>query len=181
MNFRLATIEDVTGIVKVKVDTWRTTYYSIFPPEFLQNLSYKENEIRWRRRFTNPEREIFIYLAETDSKEIVGFSMGSLEQHDLTLKILGIRGYVGELMAIYVLKEHQRKKIGLKLVKMIVERLNERNIKSMIVWVLKDNPYCKFYEILGGKYVGEKMLEIEGINYIEIAYGCDNIHQILSY
>ncbi len=181
MNFRLATIEDVPEIVKVNVDTWRTTYQSIFSTEFLQNLSYKEKEIRWRQLFDNPEREIFIYLAEEVSKEIVGFSMGSLEQSNLTLKISGIRNYIGELMAIYIAKEYQRKKIGLKLVKMIVERLLESNINSMIVWVLKSNPNCKFYEILGGKYVGEKMLEIEGVNYIEIAYGWDDIRQILSY
>ncbi|GAI96637.1 unnamed protein product, partial [marine sediment metagenome] len=69
MNFRLATIEDVPEIVKVNVDTWRTTYQSIFSTEFLQNLSYKEKEIRWRQLFDNPEREIFIYLAEEVSKE----------------------------------------------------------------------------------------------------------------
>ena len=181
MNYRLATIEDLPEIVKINLDTWRTTYKSIFPAEFLQNLSFKEKEIRWRQLFGNPEREIFIYLAEELSKKIVGFSMGSLEQSDLTLKIPGVRNYIGELMAIYILKEYQRKKIGLKLMKMTVERLLESNINSMIVWVLKSNPNCKFYEILGGKYVGEKMLEIEGVNYIEIAYGWEDISQILSY
>ena len=82
-------------------------------------------------------------------------------------------------MAIYVLQEHQRKNIGLKLVKLIVERLIESSINSMIVWVLKGNPNCKFYEHIGGKYVGEKMLEIESTNYIEIAYGWKDITKIL--
>ena len=107
--------------------------------------------------------------------------MGSLEQSDLTLKIPGIRKYIGELMAIYILQEYQRKYIGEKLVKMIVERLLESDINSMIVWVLKDSPNCKFYEILGGKYVGEKMLEYGGANYITIAYGWDEIRLILAY
>ncbi|MFX1448777.1 MAG: GNAT family N-acetyltransferase [Promethearchaeota archaeon] len=181
MNYRLATIEDVSEIVKVNIDTWRTTYSDIFPPEFLQNLSYKEKEIRWLELFNNPERRIFIYLAETALKKIVGFSMGSLEQSDLTHKIPGIQNYIGELMAIYILKEYQRKHIGLKLMKMIVERFLENDIKSMIVWVLKASPNCKFYEILGGKYVGEKMLKYGGTNYITIAYGWDDISQILSY
>jgi len=180
MNFRLASIEDVPGIVKTKVDTWRTTYQSIFPADFLQSLSYAENEIRWRKRFTNPERKVFIYIAETDSKEIVGFSMGSPEQFELALKIPSIRKYVGEIMAIYVLKQYQRKKIGLKLVKLIVERLVEKDIRSMIVWVLQGNPYYKFYEALGGKYVGQKMLEIEGVNYVEHAYGWVDIREILT-
>jgi len=181
MNFRLATIEDVPEIVKLNVDTWRTAYKSIFPPEFLHKLSYKEKEIRWRERFNNPEREEFIYIAETEFKKIVGFSMGSLEQSDLTLKIPGIGNYIGELMAIYIIQKYQRRHIGIKLVKMIVERLLESDINSMIVWVLKDSPNCKFYKILGGKYVGEKMLEYGCANYITIAYGWDDIRQILSY
>jgi len=181
MNYRLATIEDVSAIVKINVDTWRTDYKSIFPSEFLHNLSYKEKETRWRQLFENPENKIFIYVAEQPSKKIVGFSMGSLEQSDITLKIPNIRNFIGELMAIYILKEYQRKHFGLKLVKMVVERLLESDIKSMIVWVLKDSPNCKFYEILGGKYVGEKTLEYGGASYITIAYGWDNILQILAY
>lgn len=181
MNFRLATIEDIPEIVKVNVDTWRTAYHTIFPSKFLKNLSYEEKELRWRERFDNPERKIFIYIAEEVSKGIIGFSMGSLEQSDHTLKIPGIGKYGGELMAIYILKEYQRKRIGLKLVKMTVERLLESDINSMIVWVLKNSPNCKFYEILGGKYVGEKTLEYGGADYITIAYGWDDIRLILAY
>ena len=96
--------------------------------------------------------------------EIVGFVLGGFEQYDLTLKIPGIRKYVGELRAIYVLKEYQRRGIGVNLVKMVVERLLENKINSMIVWVLKDNSNRKFYEILRGRNVGQKMLEIEGVD-----------------
>ncbi len=179
MNYRVATVEDVPTIVKINVDTWRTAYKSIFPPEFLQNLSYKEKEIRWQERFNNREKEEFIFIAETDSKKIVGFSMCSLEQSDRTLKIPGVSKYMGELMAIYILQEYQRKHIGTKLVKLIVKRLLENNIKTMIVWVLKDIPYRKFYEILEGKYIGEKMLEYGGVSYSTIAYGWNDIRLIL--
>ncbi|MBY8981274.1 MAG: GNAT family N-acetyltransferase [Candidatus Lokiarchaeota archaeon] len=181
MNFRLATIEDVPGIIKVSIDTWRTAYQDIFPADYLNNLSYEESEEKWRKRFINPEKNIFFYIAETEAKKIIGFILGGFEQQDLTLKIPGIRKYVGELRAIYVLKEYQRSGIGVKLVKMVVERLLEKNINSMIVWVLKDNPNGKFYEILGGKYIGQKMLEKEGVDYVAFAYGWDDIRQILSY
>jgi GNAT superfamily N-acetyltransferase len=179
MNYRLATIDDIPMIVKINIDTWRTAYKLIFPAVFLQSLSYKEKEIRWRERFNIPEKKEFIYIAETDSKKIVGFSMGSLKQTDLTLKIPVISKYIGELMAIYILHEYQRKHIGTRLVKLVVERLLENNIQTMIVWVLKDSPNCRFYEILGGKYVGEKRLEYGGIDYITIAYGWDDIRLIL--
>ena len=181
MNFRLATIEDVPGIIKVSVDTWRTTYQDVFPADYLNNLSYEAGEEKWRKRFINPERNIFFYIAETEAKKIVGFVLGGLEQSDLNLKIPGIRKYIGELRAIYVLQEYQRRGIGLKLVKMVVELLLKNKINSMIVWVLRDNPNWKFYKILGGRYVGQKMLEKEGVDYVAIAYGWDDIRQILSY
>ena len=181
MNFRLATIEDVPGIIKVSVDTWRITYQDIFPADFLYNLSYEEGEAKWRKRFINPERDIFFYIAEIDAKEIVGFTLGGLEQNDLTLNIPGIKKYIGELRAIYVLEEYQRRGIGLKLVKMVVERLLEQDINSLIVWVLKDNPNWKFYEILGGKYLGQDILQKEGVKYDKIAFGWEDIRKILAY
>ncbi|MFW9950732.1 MAG: hypothetical protein ACFFKA_11490 [Candidatus Thorarchaeota archaeon] len=64
---------------------------------------------------------------------------------------------------------------------MIVERFLESDIKIMIVWVLKDSPNYKFYEILGGKYVGEKILEYGGADYITLAYSWDDIRVILDY
>ena len=179
MNFRLATIEDIQEIARVKVDTWRTTYQAIFPADVLQNLSYKENEIRWRQRFEDRDIGWVIYVAENDSNKIIGFSMGNLLQSNSSLNVPGLNNYVGELMAIYVLQEHQRKHIGLKLVKLIVEHLLENDIRSMVVWVLKGNPNCKFYDILGGNYVGQKMIEIAAINYVEIAYGWKDIIKIL--
>ena len=181
MKFRLATIEDVPCIIKVSVDTWRTAYQDIFPPDFLNNLSYEDSVAKWRQRFTNPDKNIFFYIAETYSKEIVGFALGNLEQNDLTHNIPGIEKYIGELMAIYVLKEYQRRGIGLNLVKLIVKSLLEHNINSMVVWVLKDNPNWRFYEVLGGIYLGKGILLKEGTNYIKLAYGWDDIRTILAY
>ena len=181
MKFRLATIEDVAGIIKVSIDTWRTTYRDIFPADFLNNLSYEDAEAKWRQRFIDPERHIFFYIAETDSKEIVGFALGNLEQNDPTPNISDFNKYIGELMAIYVIKEYQRRGIGVRLVKLIVERLIELKINSMVVWVLKDNPNWKFYEILGGKYLGQGIHQIGGSNYVKIAFGWDDIRKFLTY
>jgi hypothetical protein len=58
-------------------------------------------------------------------------------------------------------------------------KLNKKKVKNMAVWVLKGNPNYKFYEILGGKYLGQKMLEIDSKNYSELAYGWTDITKIL--
>ena len=181
MNFRLAIIDDIPGIIKVSIDTWRTTYREILPVDFLNNLSYEDSISKWQQRFTDSERYIFFYIAETDTKEVIGFALGILEQSDPTSKIPDINKYIGELKAIYVLKEYQRRGIGVRLVRLIVEKLLEHNINNMIVWVLKDNPNWKFYEKLGGKYLGQGIQQIGESDYIKIAYGWEDISKILSY
>ena len=41
----------------------------------------------------------------------------------------------------------------------------------MLVWVLEDNPACKFYEALGGRRIQSKNIEMRGSTLIELAYG----------
>lgn len=41
----------------------------------------------------------------------------------------------------------------------------------MLVWVLADNPACRFSQALGGKKLYEKPSEPGGANLQEIAYG----------
>jgi hypothetical protein len=41
----------------------------------------------------------------------------------------------------------------------------------MIVWVLRDNPYRRFYEAVGGEVVSERMISIGEAELPEVAYG----------
>ncbi len=45
-----ATKEDISGIAKTHVDTWRTTYKSIVPDSYLNSLTYEEKENVWSYR-----------------------------------------------------------------------------------------------------------------------------------
>ena len=51
---------------------------------------------------------------------------------------------------------------------------------TAIVWVLVDNPACKFYEALGGEKIYEKQVEKGGIMLNEIAYGWIDIQFLIS-
>ncbi|TKJ19576.1 MAG: GNAT family N-acetyltransferase [Promethearchaeota archaeon Loki_b32] len=180
ISFRKANISDLSGIVKVNVDTWKTTYQGIISEEFLQNLSYEDKEANWRQRLEKPTQGAIIYVAEKDSKEIVGFTLATLEKCNPIIALLQVERYNGELCAIYVLEEFQHKKVGTELVQLVVNHFKLNNIHSMITWVLKENPSRRFYEKLGGKFLGEQSIEIGGIKYIEIAYGWENTEAILS-
>ena len=180
INFRIANISDLSGIVKVKVDTWKTAYQGIISERYLQSLSYEDKEEDWKQRLENPTHGAIIYVAETDQNEIVGFALATLEKYNPIVALLQAERYIGELCAIYVLKEFQHKKIGTELVHFVVKYFKVNSINSMITWVLKENPTCRFYEKLGGKFLGEQSIEIGGMRYIEIAYGWENIEVILS-
>ncbi len=53
--------------------------------------------------------------------------------------------------------------------------LSKRTLDSMIVWVLRENPYRKSYESLGGKLVGERTISTGEAGLPEVAYGWDPI------
>lgn len=165
MIVREATRNDVSAIAKVHVDTWRTTYRGIVPDEYLANLSYEQRANSWRRILNHVSEDgSFTYIAEEHAGEVVGFASGGLER-------TGDPVYKGELMAIYILQNHQGKGIGRCLTQAVAAKLHLLGINSMLAWVLVDNPACQFYAALGGNPVYEKELEIGGKSLIEVAYG----------
>jgi ribosomal protein S18 acetylase RimI-like enzyme len=181
MKYREANVLDASGIIKVKVDTWRTAYKGIIAEDYLQSLSYEDKEKNWRQRLKNPTYGAKIFIAETNQNKIVGFVFATLEKYNPIVALLQAERFKGELCAIYVLDEFQHKKIGTELVKLVVKYFKLNNIDSMITWVLKKNPSRRFYEKLGGTILGEQSIEIGGIRYTEIAYGWKNMKNTFSH
>jgi ribosomal protein S18 acetylase RimI-like enzyme len=178
MKYREAKILDMSQIVKVSIDTWKTTYSGLISGDYLQNLSYKDKLERWRELYNKKNDKKIIYVVETTYGEIVGFTLASLEKSNPFIGLIQPEKFLGELMAIYVLKDFQRKHIGTNLLNLVVNYLLSHKIESMLVWVLKNNPACKFYERMRAMRVGEQAIEIGGDKYIEIAYGWEDIRTI---
>lgn len=53
-----------------------------------------------------------------------------------------------------------------------------KKLNSMLIWALKENPACRFYEMLGGKPIDTAEIEIEGKKLSEIAYGWDDLAEL---
>jgi L-amino acid N-acyltransferase YncA len=165
MIVREASIADVPMIAQVHVDTWRSAYRGILPEHYLASLSYEKRENGWMQILKSAAQSSnFVYVAAEESGQIVGFASGGKERTGDAL-------YKGELSAIYVLDTYQRRGIGLSLTRAVVDRLAIAGIRSMLVWVLKDNPSCRFYEAIGGQKVYEKQIERGGVMLNEVAYG----------
>lgn len=167
-QIRKAVSDDAQYIAVVHVESWRTTYLDILPTEFLNKLSYERRAKSWEKNIAMGN----VFVAVTDNQQIVGFSSGGKERSG------DYENFLGELYAIYILKEFQRSGIGKLLVEPIVNGLIQINVNSMLVWVLEDNRSRLFYENLGGKQVDVKEIEIAGRKYNEIAYGWQNINAL---
>jgi GNAT superfamily N-acetyltransferase len=171
-TIRAARVEDAAGIARVHVDAWRTTYKGIVPDEHLANLSYERSEQMWARGLSNPARQPFYYVAENEQGQVVGFVVGGPERrHDPV--------YPSELYAIYILKEYQGRGLGRCLTHELVKSLLGAGMNAMLVWVLAENPFRKFYEALGGQYVRTEQFELGGAMLDEVAYGWRDIRTLL--
>jgi len=173
-NIRPAVIEDARAIAEVHVESWRSTYKGIFPEALLNGLSVEKRESSWRDSLAahEPPSAITIVGCEAGGS-VVGFASGGKER-------TGKLGCDGELYAIYLQQEAQRKGLGASLVRQFVRELDTRGFDSMAVWVLALNPSRRFYESLGGKVIGQQHIERGGQPFIEVAYGWQSLNVFLS-
>jgi GrpB-like predicted nucleotidyltransferase (UPF0157 family)/GNAT superfamily N-acetyltransferase len=166
---RTARAGDAAGIAKVHVETWRTAYRSLVDADHLAQLSIERSESRWAPRIGLPGQ---VLLVAEENGRIVGFCHGGPNRG-------GEQPFRGELYALYVLEDRQRRGLGRRLVLALAEALRAESLGSMIVWVLKDNPACRFYEGLGGRPVGSKPVTIGLRTLEEVGYGWTGLESLL--
>jgi ribosomal protein S18 acetylase RimI-like enzyme len=173
-RIREALANDILGVAKVRVDTWRATYKGILPDGFLESLSDQSVADRWRKSFwENRNPAVAAFVAENEQEEIVGIAMCGPEQNQDVV-------YQAEIYLLYVLPEYQNHGIGRQLVAACLQHLvHNLNARSLLIWVIAENPYRKFYESLGGKPVREKTQEIGGRLIREIGYGWEETDTLL--
>jgi len=143
------------------VKTWRDTYLSVIPFGYLFGMS----ESRQEQAFLNElsSRQTISFVAE-DAGRVVGFITGGDERNKDDI-------YRGEIYTLYVLKHFQRRGIGGRLVSALATRLNRNGIYSMLVRVLKLNPYRRFYQKINGTYLKTERLPFAGEVMDVEAYG----------
>lgn len=168
VNIRKAVLEDAPAIAAVHVAAWRESYRGIVADEVLNNLSIQRRTDQWVDSLSDEKHAYHrAFVAEMDG-QVVGFASYGLPQ-------INSANFGGELFAIYILKAAHKMGIGRRLVQIVVNGLRAMGSKSMMVWVLRDNPARGFYERLGGEYLYEKPIEIGGATLMEIAYGWQDL------
>jgi L-amino acid N-acyltransferase YncA len=164
-----ASQDDAPSIASVHIDTWRTTYRGIISDQFLDSLSYKDRQVMWESAIT---RGGLIYVVEQENNVVKFVACGKERE--------GGTPYDGEINAIYLLQGHHGKGWGKQLFLRAIEQLKAQRLKSMMLWVLADNPSLGFYQAMGGKLYTQKEIEIGGETLLEVSYGWENLESINS-
>lgn len=166
MRIRPGGLSDVPAISRAYAESWRTTYEGWTPDPFLKGITEASAAKIFTESLQPNGYSYFLHVAEVEGK-IVGFADGGKERSHPE------RG-IGELYAVYLLKDFQGLGLGRALFEASVKSLGEAGMKSLVVWVLAQSPFRKFYEALGGSpETGTKTLNIAGTPVPLVSYRWD--------
>ena len=167
IRIRDAVEADVEGIARAHVQGWRQSYKDFLAPEALAGLSVEERVQLWQRALAEPEPRARLLVAEADDGEIVGFIRGG----PIRGKGAELLGDEAEIFAIYLLDKIKRQGIGRRLMRGVFDHLAAHGLRSVGLWVLRDNlPARRFYESLGGTSGPEQSFDLRGQMVTEVAY-----------
>jgi ribosomal protein S18 acetylase RimI-like enzyme len=168
-QIRIASSDDAHALGAMHVASWHETYTGLLPDKLLSSLVVEARAAAWARIMQEPATlaSTVIYLAEHDGATVGFGSCGAQRTESLKGK-----GYDGEVSAIYVLREFQKRKIGTRLLRVMSSDLLRRGFNAAALWVLRDNLRARrFYEYYDGKVIAEREDVRDGTVLVELAYG----------
>ena len=142
VSIRSATPKDARAIAEVHVASWRAAYRGHIPHHVLDGLSVEDREATWREGLSAEEPGGA--LVAEDGGRVIGFvGFGPSRTFDDAED-------VGEIYAIYLEPDYQRRGVGRRLLDGALEALAERGVREATLWVLESNAGARrFYEALG--------------------------------
>jgi GNAT superfamily N-acetyltransferase len=171
---RRASPEDLSALASVHVATWKSAYRGIVPDDALDGLTVERDLASgFGRSLLAKDPRVAYFAAEAPPTRIVGFAVGGPVRDPEP-------AYDCELRALYVLPEAQRKGVGRALVRDVVCFHIDHGRSRMLVWVMEDNPYRRFYEKLGGVPVRRRLYtgELSGVPLSNVAYGWSDLQKL---
>lgn len=157
VTVREATLADVEDVVRINVRGWRQAYAGIVPDDVLGGLDAEipQRVRRLRERWAAPERgrwQTAVAVApdadaDADAIGFVTYGQYRVNGHDDS----ELDPTAGEVLAIYVDPDRQRRGAGRALMDAAVGALRDRGgVTEVRLWVLTENaPARAFYERYG--------------------------------
>ena len=166
MIVRPARPVDAVPIGRVHVAAWRSAYAGILPETALHRLSVPRQAAQYGAAI-RARRGVFVAEA---GRQVVGFCTVGRARN---------RFADGEVETLYVLDDWRDHGFGRALMQIGAERLRrEEGARSLMLWVLRDNPGRWFYQRLGGRPAAEGWTEVSGTAVPQVAYVWDRIETL---
>lgn len=159
---RSASEGDAERIVRIHLNSWRSTYSNVFPKEV-----FDKQESEYNTRVENIKNAI---------RE--GSSNYALLEEDNMVKAFICYGDARgdkykdykEIYSIYIEDNNQKKGYGTKLIKYCFNIFKKDGYKRVIIRCLKENTANEFYQKMGGKVVELEHSSVHGIDITECVY-----------
>ncbi|MBR0668677.1 GNAT family N-acetyltransferase [Roseomonas hellenica] len=176
-RIRAAIPADAAAIAAVHVAAWRESYAGLMPDAVLAGLSVARRTGIWDGILSRPEEvgSIATFVAERENG-MLGFASCGVQR----TPALREQGCTAEIGAIYILRDAQRRGLGVALMAALARALLQRGHQAASLWVLERNaPARRFYERLGGEVIGRKEEKREEMTLTELAYGWRDLGRLL--
>jgi ribosomal protein S18 acetylase RimI-like enzyme len=180
---RRARSADAPAIGAVHVATWRTAYAGVLPDDYLAGLSPLRHAAGYEQAITDRHNghAVFVAVASgADAPEgtpagqatVVGFVSGGRARRP------GLGQ--GEIETLYLLEDYRERGVGRRLMRAIAAHLAAVGCRSVVLWVLQDNPTRWFYRRLGGKPAAQEVICFAGQTIGQLAFVWDPIETLLA-
>jgi ribosomal protein S18 acetylase RimI-like enzyme len=180
---RRARPADAPAIGAVHVATWRTAYAGVLPDAYLAGLSPLRHAAGYEQAITDRHNghAVFVAVASgADAPEgtpagqsaVVGFVSGGRARRP------GLGQ--GEIETLYLLEDFRERGVGRRLMRAIAAHLAAVGCRSVVLWVLQDNPTRWFYRRLGGKPAAQEVIRFAGQTMEQLAFAWDPIETLLA-
>lgn len=169
INIRPAEESDILSIAQVHHKSWHDAYIGRCIQSSLDAPTLRARTDLWESVVSQSRSEklLAVFVAEVDDY-ICGFiSAGTQRSNELKQK-----GFEGEITALYILNQYQRRGIGQSLMATSAEHFLQFGVKSAALWVLATNDAGKnFYSKLGGLIIDTQTEEENKKTQEDVAFG----------
>jgi ribosomal protein S18 acetylase RimI-like enzyme len=166
---RQAGAPDAEELARIRIASWRVAYRGIVPDAVLDSFDPVSEAVTWRERLAGPAAA-WMWVASfleppVSPPRLAGYVAAGPARH-------AGEGNLGEVWAIYVDPEAQRRGVGRALMAAATRGLAVHGFREAVLWVFEANaPARAFYERLGWAPDGAaKPFAIGGAAPIELRY-----------
>ncbi|MDE2516758.1 MAG: GNAT family N-acetyltransferase [Rhodospirillales bacterium] len=177
---RRARAADAPGIGAVHVAAWRSAYPGLLPDRLLAKLSAPRQAAHYDAAI---RARVPVHVAMASGADlptlsaprVVGFTTGGPARAAPGGGMLA----EAEVETLYVLDDWRERGLGRRLMRAAATELAGLGYRSLLVWVLRDNPARWFYAHIGGKPVAERTILVGGRRVAQTAFVWDPIAPLL--